>query len=157
MGFVDDPNTEHLFNKYHLSVFLKGNAKGTYSRNSDNSMGDLFAEVSFSSLFHLDQDHGWDLFSGKNLVSISSVNLDLWLGILFDDFEGKVLDVMLQKMRQNLLGLEHIRDDELTNELTCTDASVHSRPMRRLASKTVFSGLVVSWFLAASPISRSPS
>ena len=30
-------------------------------------------------------------------------------------------------------------------------------PMRRLASKTVFLGLVVSWFLAASPTRRSPS
>ena len=39
----------------------------------------------------------------------------------------------------------------------CTVGSAHERPMRRLASNTVFSGLVVSWFLAASPIRRSPS
>lgn len=39
----------------------------------------------------------------------------------------------------------------------CTVGSVHSLPIRRLASKTVFSGLEVNWFLAASPISLSPS
>lgn len=39
----------------------------------------------------------------------------------------------------------------------CTEGSFQVRPMRRLASKTVFSGLEVSWFLAASPIRRSPS
>jgi len=38
-----------------------------------------------------------------------------------------------------------------------TVGSDHSRPMRRLTSKTVFSGLVVSWCLAASPTSRTPS
>ena len=38
-----------------------------------------------------------------------------------------------------------------------TEESDQSRPIKRFASKTVFSGLVVSWFLAASPIRRSPS
>ncbi|KAF4529500.1 hypothetical protein B566_EDAN017804 [Ephemera danica] len=39
----------------------------------------------------------------------------------------------------------------------CTVESVQSRPMSRLTSNTVFSGLLVSWFLAASPINLSPS
>lgn len=38
-----------------------------------------------------------------------------------------------------------------------TAGSSQLRPISRLASKIVFSGLLVSWFLAASPISRSPS
>ena len=38
-----------------------------------------------------------------------------------------------------------------------TAGSAQVRPMSRLASKTVLVGLVVSWFLAESPISRSPS
>merc|ERR1719287_279241 len=36
-----------------------------------------------------------------------------------------------------------------------TDLSEKLRPMRRLTSKTVFSGLMVAWFLAASPTRRS--
>ncbi len=39
----------------------------------------------------------------------------------------------------------------------CTVESPHVRPINRLASKTVFSGLEVSWFFAASPMRRSPS
>ena len=35
--------------------------------------------------------------------------------------------------------------------------SLNLRPMRRFASYTVFSGFVVPWFFAASPIRRSPS
>ena len=38
-----------------------------------------------------------------------------------------------------------------------TDLSSHVLPINRLASKIVFSGFVVSWFFAPSPISRSPS
>lgn len=38
-----------------------------------------------------------------------------------------------------------------------TDLSSHVLPIIRLASKTVFSGFVVSWFFAPSPMSRSPS
>jgi hypothetical protein len=38
-----------------------------------------------------------------------------------------------------------------------TVGSLNSRPIRRFASNTVFSGFDVSWFLAASPIKRSPS
>merc|ERR1719230_1507751 len=38
----------------------------------------------------------------------------------------------------------------------CTDLSMYLRPMSRLTSKTVFSGLMVAWFLAASPMRRSP-
>lgn len=38
-----------------------------------------------------------------------------------------------------------------------TDLSSHVLPIIRLASKTVFSGFVVSWFFAPSPINRSPS
>mmetsp|Transcript_3693 Transcript_3693/g.9155 ORF Transcript_3693/g.9155 Transcript_3693/m.9155 type:complete len:324 (+) Transcript_3693:217-1188(+) len=38
----------------------------------------------------------------------------------------------------------------------CTVLSLKLRPMRRLTSKTVFSGLIAAWFLAASPMRRSP-
>merc|ERR1719267_470818 len=37
------------------------------------------------------------------------------------------------------------------------EESVNLRPMRRLASKTVFLGFMAAWFLAASPIMRSVS
>lgn len=37
-----------------------------------------------------------------------------------------------------------------------TVLSLNLRPMRRLMSKTVFSGFTVAWFLAASPMRRSP-
>merc|ERR1719333_1888956 len=39
----------------------------------------------------------------------------------------------------------------------CVDESENLRPMRRLASKTVFFGFIAAWFLAASPIMRSVS
>merc|ERR1719194_49852 len=39
----------------------------------------------------------------------------------------------------------------------CTIGSANFRPMRRLASKTVFSGFLATWFFAASPIKRSVS
>ena len=38
----------------------------------------------------------------------------------------------------------------------CTDFSLNLRPISRLTSKTVFSGLIVAWFFAASPMRRSP-
>ncbi len=38
-----------------------------------------------------------------------------------------------------------------------TVGSLNSRPIRRLTSNMVFSGFDVNWFLAASPIKRSPS
>merc|ERR1712216_680473 len=39
----------------------------------------------------------------------------------------------------------------------CTVVSPYLRPIRRLTSNTVFSGLIAAWFLAASPIRRSSS
>ena len=39
----------------------------------------------------------------------------------------------------------------------CTTGSVILRPIRRLASNTVFSGFMATWFFAASPIRRSVS
>uniref|UniRef100_A0A1I8ASP3 Secreted protein n=1 Tax=Steinernema glaseri TaxID=37863 RepID=A0A1I8ASP3_9BILA len=39
----------------------------------------------------------------------------------------------------------------------CTASSVNLRPIRRLASNTVFTGFIATWFFAASPISRSVS
>lgn len=41
-------------------------------------------------------------------------------------------------------------------ESACTDLSSNWRPMSLLMSNTVFSGLAVAWFFAASPIRRSP-
>ena len=39
----------------------------------------------------------------------------------------------------------------------CTDFSLNLRPIKRFTSKTVFSGLMVAWFFAASPIRLSPA
>merc|ERR1719194_211734 len=39
----------------------------------------------------------------------------------------------------------------------CTTGSANLRPISRLASKMVFSGLRATWFLAASPMRRSES
>ncbi|KAG5523226.1 hypothetical protein RHGRI_035145 [Rhododendron griersonianum] len=38
-----------------------------------------------------------------------------------------------------------------------TEGSENRRPMRRLASNTVFCGFMATWFLAASPMRRSVS
>ena len=60
-------------------------------------MGDLLSEVSFGGFLHLVQDHGRDLLSGEDLFALGSVNLDVGLGVLVDDLEGEVLDVMLNR------------------------------------------------------------
>ena len=39
----------------------------------------------------------------------------------------------------------------------CTEESENLRPIRRLASNTVFVGFMATWFLAASPMRRSVS
>merc|ERR1719356_360974 len=50
---------------------------------------------------------------------------------------------------------QHLNDQSLIS--AWQTGSLYLRPMSRLASKTVFSGLRAVWFLAASPIRRSVS
>merc|ERR1719316_684419 len=49
----------------------------------------------------------------------------------------------------------HLKGHSLMS--ACTIGSANLRPIRRLASKTVFSGFLAVWFLAASPMRRSVS
>ena len=70
----------------------------TYSRDGDDSVSDLLSEVSLGGLLHLDQNHGGDFFGGEDLLlTRASVNLDVRLGVPVDDFEGEILEVMLNR------------------------------------------------------------
>ena len=58
-------------------------------------MGDLLSEVSLSGLLHLDQDHGGDFLGSKDLLALVGLQLDVRLGVLLNDLEWEVLDVVL--------------------------------------------------------------
>ena len=58
-------------------------------------MGDLLSEVSLSGLLHLDQDHGGDFLSSEDLLPLVGLQLDVRLGVLLNDLEWEVLDVVL--------------------------------------------------------------
>ena len=56
-------------------------------RDSDDSVGDVFAEVGFGGLLHFDQDHGGDFFGGENLGISPIIDLYFWLSSLIDDLK----------------------------------------------------------------------
>jgi hypothetical protein len=99
---------------------------------------------------YLDEDHGGDLLSGELLGLTEVGNLDHGGATLVDDLEGPWLDVL-----GDGLVLE-----SATNEAP-VEVSIWCLVVARkfcktyLTSKTVFSGFIAAWFLAASPMRRS--
>lgn len=65
------------------------------SGDGDNGVVDSSAEVSLSSLAHLDEDHGGDLLGCEVLGLALELDLADWLASLVDDLEREVLHVGL--------------------------------------------------------------
>lgn len=109
------------------------------------------AKVGLSSLLHLGQDHG-----GYFLRSLFRMSAKYR--------ERERMDILTKSLKSPLwltwiMGLPSLltilKGQCLLSRLT--SGSSKYRPINRFASKTVFSGLLEAWFLAASPISRSSS
>ncbi len=77
-----------------LKNFLTGNDSGIFSgltlsiveisRDSDDSVGDFLAKVSFSNLLHFTQNHSRNFLWSKHLGALGGLYLDVWLGILLN-------------------------------------------------------------------------
>ena len=65
------------------------------SRNSDDSVLHITAEVGLGSLLHLDQDHGAHLLGSEPLVLVLVIHLELGSAALIHHVEGPVLQVGL--------------------------------------------------------------
>merc|ERR1719341_563840 len=63
--------------------------------DSDDSVLDLSADISLSSLLHLGEDHGGDLLWGEPLGLVLVLDLELGLGGVINNGEGPVLHVSL--------------------------------------------------------------
>ena len=75
------------FSNYKIKLILPVVEVG---RDSDDSVGDIFAEVGFGGLLHFDQDHGGDFFRGENLGISPIIDLYFWLSSLIDDLKIKI-------------------------------------------------------------------
>jgi hypothetical protein len=134
---------------------------------SDHSASDGGTEEGLSGLLHLDQDHGRDFLRGEVLLLALECDTDVGLvTLLLDNLEWPVLHVILAHgIREPAeIKSEYMKSHKCASETRMTSFRLDScrrgpktylRPMRRLASNTVFSGLRATWFLAASPIKRS--
>ena len=93
-GLVDDTEDVETSNKTGI---LGGLTLGVVEVgwDSHDSVIDGSTEVGLSSLPHLGQHHGGDLFGCELLVLALELNLDNRLAGLLDDLEGKVLHVGL--------------------------------------------------------------
>ena len=58
-------------------------------------MSNWLSKVSFSSLLHFCQYHGRNFFCSKYLFSARSIQNDMGFASFFNNFKGKVFDVML--------------------------------------------------------------
>merc|ERR1719184_309163 len=95
-GFIDDPeniqasNDPSIFSGLSLAVI-------EVSRNSNYSFRYSRAKIGFSSVFHLDQNHGTNLFGGKSFFLILILNLQLGQPVGVDHCEGPVLFILLNR------------------------------------------------------------
>ena len=82
------------------------------TRDSDDSIGDLLAKVSLSSILHLAKNHGTDLLRAEDLVlPILDLDLNVGLAILVNNLVGNKfhvpLDFLVLKPKQWVLQLRH--------------------------------------------------
>jgi len=65
------------------------------SRDGDDGLGDLLAELDLSNLFHLAEDHGGDLLGGESLGLVEVLDLDAGVAIVANNLEWPRLNVLL--------------------------------------------------------------
>ena len=66
------------------------------SRDSDNSMSHLLAQVSFSNLLHLGQDHSRDLFRSKGSLSLRCLHFNVRFAALFNNLKEESFNFGIQ-------------------------------------------------------------
>ena len=118
--------------------------------DGNDGMGDLLAGVSFSGLLHLGQDHSENLFRSEIPLVTMVLDRNSGLSVILDNLE-RPMHIVNQTLNHG--------DDRETYTYKCfwsrlTSGSSILRPIKRLALKTVFSGLVWMSFLAVSPTLR---
>jgi hypothetical protein len=116
--------------------------------DGDDGVSDFFAEVGFGGLLHLCEDHSGDLSQASANVREARRRRQTSSGV--NSLSSPLCLTLIIGFPPLLVSLN---GQCLTSRLT--SASSYLRPMRRLASKTVFSGLVWKAFFAASPILRT--
>lgn len=104
---------------------------------------------------YLDQNHGRDLLGGELLGLTEVLNLDLGVAVVIDDLERPGLLVLLDGgVIVAATDQSPACDDKLVHG-TCSCGNGGNERETYLTSKTVLTGFMAAWFLAASPINRS--
>ena len=67
----------------------------TYSWYSNNSVGNLFTQISFCNFLHLDEDHGRDFLGRKGFLALRRFNLHMRFSLFVDNLEREVLQIVL--------------------------------------------------------------
>jgi hypothetical protein len=99
---------------------------------------------------YLAEDHGGDLLRGESLGLVEVLNLDARAAIVADDLEWPRLNVLLDGWV-----VESPTNQTPVHASMSECPMCHSNVCPYLTSKTVLTGFIAAWFLAASPINRS--
>ena len=78
-----------------MEAIMRRFLQDTYSGHSNNSVGNLFTQISFCNFLHLDEDHGWDFFSRKGFFSLRRFNLHMRFSLFVDNLEREVFQIVL--------------------------------------------------------------
>ena len=76
------------------------------SRDGDDGMGDLCAEICLSGLLHFGKNHGGNFLGGEVTVLILVLDDDSGLAVFLGDLEGPMLHIALE------FGIIHLATDE---------------------------------------------
>ena len=132
------------------------------------------SEVVFGNTLHLSQNHSGNLLGSVNTLLIleDSLNLNSKSHFFHSTRQHLINSFILPLYHTNLWFLalrRHLERPDLKITLDFlilkskdvrriyTAKKTNSLPIRRLASKTVFSGFIEAWFFAESPTRRSDS
>lgn len=81
-----------------MTCLYSGSRGITYvevSRDGDDGVGNLLAQVGLGDLLHLAKNHGRHLLRGELLLGTGNLNGDDGLAILIKDLVGEVLGIVL--------------------------------------------------------------
>jgi hypothetical protein len=117
--------------------------------DGDDGLLNLLGKLGLGNLLHLDKDHGGDLLGGEGLLLAEVLDGDLRAAVVVDNLERPGLDVLLDG------GVIESAANETPGRLSEVVLVCASCFPTHLTSKTVLTGFMAAWFLAASPIRRS--